>query len=133
MTYSKRLEDIQILAVDDEKLMLRLVFDVLAQQGFRHVTLATTGHQAIELVAERPFDLIITDLKMEGMDGLGVVRFVRQSLTSSCPRVPIIMLTATTEIKAVLEARDTGINEYLLKPFTAEQLMMRIRNIFEKP
>lgn len=130
---SNQLEKLQVLIADDEKMFLRLVYDVLKQLGFRHITVAHSGRKAIELASSQPFDFIISDWRMGDLDGIDLIRFVRSSGEALNPRVPIILLTGNTEAHYVLTARDAGVNEYVIKPFTAEQLVKRIRSIIEKP
>ncbi len=128
-----QLATIRVLTVDDEKTILRLVYDVLARLGFRDITMAHSGRQAIELVSKQPFDLIISDWQMGDLTGIDLVEFIRNNPACICPRVPIIMLTGNTEAHYVIRARNTGINEYLIKPFSSEQLVKRIRGIIERP
>jgi two-component system, chemotaxis family, chemotaxis protein CheY len=128
-----QLQNIQVLIVDDEEMIQRLVYDVLMRLGFRTVTVADSGRKAINLVTKQSFDFIITDWRMGDMDGIDLIRFVRSSPKSPCPHIPIILLTGNTEARYVLTARDAGVNEYIIKPFTAEQLVKRIRAIVERP
>lgn len=128
-----QLGNIQVLIVDDERTFSRLVYDVLSSLGFRNITVATSGRQAIDLASRQPFDLIISDWQMGDLDGIDLVEFVRTSPQSLSPHVPIIMLTGNTEAHYVLRARDAGIHEYLIKPFTSQQLVKRIRQIIERP
>lgn len=130
---NNHLEKIQVLIVDDELTIQRLVYDVLMQLGFRFVSVANSGRKAIELVSRMPFDFIITDWRMGDLDGIDLIRFVRTSPELPRPHIPIILLTGNTEARYVLTARDAGVNEYLIKPFTAEQLIKRIRAIIERP
>lgn len=130
---SGQLHKIQVLIVDDERLIQRLVYDVLMKLGFRQITVASSGRKAIELVSRQTFDFIITDWRMGDLDGIDLIRFVRANPASTCPRIPIILLTGNTEAHYVLTARDAGVNEYVIKPFTAEQLVRRIRSIIERP
>jgi len=128
-----RLEKVSILIVDDEKLIQRLVTAVLESLGFKSLVIANNGQKAIELLSTQRFDLIITDWRMPDMDGLEFINFVRHSPKSFSPRIPIIFLTGNTEVHHVLTARDAGVNEYMIKPFTAEQLVKRIRSVIEHP
>ena len=130
---NSQLQNIQVLIVDDEKMIQRLVYDVLAQLGFRQITVASSGRQAIHLVATKPFDFVITDWRMQDLDGIDLVDFVRKSPESKCPHVPVILLTGNSEAHYVVRARDAGVNEYIIKPFAAEQLVKRIRAVIEKP
>jgi len=127
------LATISVLVVDDEKLIAKLVRDVLTKLGFSAITTATSGREAIDLFRRKPFDMIITDWRMDDMDGMDLIRFVRHSSRSPNPRVPILLLTGNTEKKEVLFARDTGVTEYLIKPFSARQLVDRIKFVIEKP
>ena len=124
---------LRVLIVDDEKTIQRLVLDVLLSLGFKDITTANSGRQAIELVSNNDFDFIITDWFMADMDGIDLVRFIRKSPESCCPSMPIIMLTGNTELHDVKTAVDTGIDAYLIKPFSAAQLVQRIRRIIEHP
>lgn len=128
-----RLGDIRILLVDDEKQILTLVSDVLSHLGFRDITKAMTGRMGMELVAKQKFDFIITDWRMPDAEGIDLVRFIRNDSKSLSPHVPVIMLSGNTEAHYILEARDAGVNEYVIKPFTAEQIVKRLRAIIERP
>jgi two-component system, chemotaxis family, chemotaxis protein CheY len=128
-----QLKNIKVLIVDDEKLIQRLVYDVLVELGFRLITIASSGRQAIRLASAQAFDFIISDWRMGDLDGIDLIEYLRTSPDSPNPRIPIILLTGNTEAHYVLRARDAGVNEYLIKPFAADQLVRRIRAIIEKP
>lgn len=130
---NSNLQNIKVLIADDERMIQGLVYDVLKQLGFTQITIANSGRQAIELVSKFPFDFIISDWRMKDLDGIDLIRFVRTSPESPNPHIPIILLTGNTESYYVLTARDAGVNEYLIKPFTAEQLVRRIRSLIERP
>lgn len=133
MTSQNRLEDLQLLLVDDEKQMSRLLSDVLGNLGFKDFTIANDGQAAIDFVKERTFDFIVTDWRMPNVEGIELVRFVRFNARCRCPHVPIIMLSGNTELRYICEARDAGVNEYVIKPFSASQLVRRIKSIIERP
>lgn len=128
-----RLSNISMLVVDDERLMTKLVSDVLATLGFTAVTTAHSGRQAMELFMQKSFDIIVSDWRMGDMDGMDLVRFVRTGPYSPNRRIPIILLTGNSERQEVLHARDMGVTEYMIKPFSARQLVDRIRFVIEKP
>ena len=127
------LQNIHVLIADDERMIQRLVYDVLTQLGFRKITVASSGRQAIDLLKRQPYDFIITDWRMKDFEGIDIINFVRSSPDSPNPRMPIIMLTGNTEAHYVCTARDAGVNEYLIKPFTTDQLVRRIRSLIERP
>jgi DNA-binding response OmpR family regulator len=129
---ANELKALRVLIVDDEALIQRLVYNVLTKLGFRSITVANSGRQAINLVSKQSFDFIITDWRMEDMDGIELIRFIRTS-SGVDSRVPIILLTGNTEARDVIEARDAGVTEYIIKPFSAEHLVRRIRAVIERP
>jgi len=133
MKSNNNLEKIKVLIVDDEKLIQRLVYDVLTRLGFRLITVANSGRQAMDLVAKLEFDFIITDWQMKNLNGIDLIRYVRSSPHTKNGRIPFIMLTGNSEVRDVVEARDAGVNEYIIKPFSSEQLVRRIRSIIERP
>ncbi len=127
------LKNVSILVVDDTTLMQQLIHDVLKRLGFQKVVVVNSGRKAIELVAQHSFDFIITDWRMDDMTGIDLIRYVRTAPQSRNPHIPIIMLTGNSEVRDVIEARDVGVNEYMIKPFSAEQLVKRIRSVIEHP
>src|SRR5690606_20664550 len=78
-------------------------------------------------------DILITDWSMYPMDGLALTRHIREKLNNTNRFIPIVMLTGRGERKHVLAARDSGVTEYIVKPFTAQTLYKRIRNVVETP
>jgi DNA-binding response OmpR family regulator len=127
------LSKIHILVVEDDRIMRTLVRDMLQIMGFSHVTLASDGLEAIECLNTLTPDIIVCDWKMQGMDGLAMTQFIRERAPGGKRFVPIIMLTGRSEEHHVLRARDAGINEYLIKPFTAQHLFDRIKMVIENP
>jgi len=123
----------RVLIVDDERMMHKLVRDILTQFGFQDITSATSGRKAIELASRQTYDFVITDWRMGDLDGIDLVRFLRQAPNSPGPRTPVIMLTGNSEAHYVLTALDAGVNGYLIKPFSVKQLVQRIRTVIEQP
>lgn len=128
-----KLDNLKVLVVDDEKLIKKLVCEVLSKLGFYHIKLASSGREAMELVEEFDFDFIITDWHMKDLNGIDLIRHVRSSPLSKNGRIPFIMLTGNSEARDVIEARDAGVNEYVIKPFSVDQLVRRVRSIIERP
>jgi len=125
------LERLNLLVVDDNKHMRALVKSILHALGVRSVHEAIDGADAFKELRHFPADLIICDWNMEPLDGLDFVRLVRTGGDSPNPYVPIIMLTGHTEMNRVLEARDSGVHEFLAKPISAKKLYSRIKAIIE--
>ena len=127
------LERLNFLVVDDNRHMRSLVRSVLHALGARHIEEATDGADAYARLGTYATDVIICNWQMSPMDGLEFVRLLRTDTDSPNPFVPVIMLTAHTEAKRVMEARDAGVTEVLAKPISARQLYSRIRAVIERP
>jgi two-component system, OmpR family, KDP operon response regulator KdpE len=110
-----------ILVVDDEPQITRVLKTTLSGQGYG-VRTASDGEDALKEMKGWAPDLIITDLRMPGMDGLELCRRVR---TDS--RIPIIVLSVKGEETIKVEALDAGADDYITKPFSISELMARIR------
>ena len=127
------LNDVKILLVDDMKPMLTLTKSILTTFGFTHIFTAQNGEEAFNLLCKHDPDFIITDWIMEPMDGVQFTKKVRTDPRSPNPYVPIIMMTGFSSKLRVEGARDNGITEFLVKPFTAQDLYARVFQIIEKP
>ena len=127
------LRNLSILIVDDNYHMLRIVRTILQGFGVGQVAEATDAAEAFEQFRSRIFDMVIVDYMMDMLDGIDFVRLVRTAEDSPNPYVPVIMLTAYSERRHVVQARDIGVNEFLCKPVTAEQIYQKIRAVTENP
>lgn len=123
----------KILVIDDMAPMLTLCKSILNIFGFKNVYLANDGKEALDLTIRHDPDLIITDWMMKPMDGLEFTREVRKNPLCPNPYVPIIMMTGFSSKLRVEAARDCGITEFLVKPFTSRDLYNRIMQIIERP
>ncbi|MEQ1707596.1 MAG: response regulator [Terricaulis sp.] len=117
--------DIQVLVVDDNRQARMLLRSMLNAGGVRHIAEAGAGGDAFKALGSG-IDLVLLDWQMSPMDGLAFTREVRWRIDSPRPYVPIIMLTAHTEISRVAAARDAGISGFVKKPISAQQLFARI-------
>lgn len=127
------LERLNFLIVDDNKHMRALVKSILHALGVKNVIEAGDGADAFKELRHYPADIIICDWNMEPLDGLDFTKLVRTGSDSPNPFVPIIMLTGHTEMNRVMEARDSGVHEFLAKPISAKKLYSRIRTIIDRP
>jgi len=127
------LERLNFLIVDDNKHMRALVKNILNALGCRNCVEAGDGADAFKELRHFSADIIICDWNMDPLDGLDFVRLVRTGQDSPNPLVPIIMLTGHTEMNRVMQARDSGVNEFLAKPVSAKKLYSRICSIIERP
>jgi two-component system alkaline phosphatase synthesis response regulator PhoP len=116
-----------ILAVDDEKSIVRLVQVNLERQGYNVLT-AFDGRQALERIAADQPDMVICDVMMPYMDGFEVLRQIRQNVATR--DLPVIMLTAKAMDNDVFEGYRSGATCYLTKPFSPPELISFVKRIF---
>ena len=116
----------QILIVDDEPFMLRLLEASLKKGGF-NVASCRSGEVALEWAAERAPALVILDLMMPGLDGLETLRYMR--LLPALRDVPVIMLTAKGHQLAQVAAEECGVQVFLTKPFSPSQLLEETKRL----
>lgn len=116
----------KILVVDDEAKILKMVSDYLEAVGFE-VTGALDGISALKKYREFDFDLIVLDFMMPGLDGIDVIRRIREESS-----VPIVMLTARAEESDKLMGLEIGADDYIVKPFSMKELAARIRAVLRR-
>jgi PAS domain S-box-containing protein len=112
-----------VLVVDDNADMNHHICVVL--QNYFHVVTAANGKQALEKIAMEPPDLVVTDIMMPEMDGIQLLKTLRQDRRTA--RLPVIFLTARAGEESRTEGFETGADDYLVKPFTANELLSRVR------
>jgi signal transduction histidine kinase len=115
----------RILLVDDNADLRTYVAGLLGRV-FRHVETATNGNDALERVRAQPPDLILSDVMMPGLDGFGLVRALRAGEDTRA--IPIILLSARAGDESTVEGLQSGADDYLVKPFSARELLVRVRN-----
>ncbi len=119
----------KLLVVDDDPGLLLAVSETLIAEGFEVIT-ARRGAEAMVRIAENLPDLIISDIRMPGMDGYALVRNLRSSPRTRL--VPIIFLTAKDEVADRIAGFRTGVDAYLTKPFESEELIAIVKSILER-
>lgn len=127
------LKNVSVLIVDDQDFIRMLIRQILKAMGCRNIKEASNGNDAWADVAISPPDVIIADWEMQPSNGLEFTRKIRRHPKSPNPFVPIIMMTGHTELDRVIEARDSGISEYVIKPLSAKSLIARIQAVIENP
>ncbi len=116
-----------ILIVDDYKTMLRIIRNLLKQLDFNNVDEASDGTEALKLLRERDFELVISDWNMEPMTGLQLLREVRSDI--KLKKLPFIMITAESKTENVVAAKEAGVSNYIVKPFNAETLKQKLASV----
>jgi two-component system chemotaxis response regulator CheY len=120
----------KVLVVDDFATMRKIVRNILKQIGFENITEAEDGTAALRVVKSEPFGLVVSDWNMPNMTGLDLLKAIRQD--PQIANLPVLMVTAEGLKENVMEAVKAGVNNYVVKPFTAEVLQEKIENIFKK-
>jgi two-component system KDP operon response regulator KdpE len=117
----------KILIVDDEPRVVRLVSEVMKAMGYQVIT-AGSGKPALEMVAlERPNLVLLDVLLPDGMNGYQICRRIREFSD-----VPVIMLTAKAQESDLLQGFDSGADDYLTKPFSAKELVARVKAVLRR-
>jgi len=116
-----------ILVVDDSPDTLEVLQRNLKSKGYR-VFIAPGAVEAIKILESTPMDLVITDLKMPGVDGLSLVRHIQENFKNT----EVMMITGYPSIEGAVEAVKTGAEEYLAKPFTDEELFSAVKGVLDK-
>ncbi len=111
-----------LLIIDDEKNYLLVLEDLLAEDGYEVIT-ADSGERGLEIVRSSDLDVLITDMKMPGMDGMVLLEHCH----TEKPDLPVIMMTAFGSVEKAVEAMRKGAFDYILKPFKNEELKLTIR------
>ena len=117
-----------LLIVDDISDNIQVLGHVLAKEDYL-VSFATDGRQALEMIAENDFDLILLDIMMPRMDGYEVCRRLKRLPDKS--EIPVIFLTARTEAQDIIKGFEVGAVDYVTKPFNAPELLARVRTHIE--
>ncbi len=116
-----------VLVVDDEEVLRRNLARYLRLNGF-DVETCPSAEAALELLGSRPFGLVITDLRMPGMDGLQLIRY----LQNHHPDVLSILMTAYASVESAVEALRSGASDYLLKPVSLDELGRKVEALLER-
>lgn len=118
-----------VLIADDEPDVVDLVEFHLQRDGF-DVLRAADGLQAVKLVKEHKPDLVVLDIMMPGLDGVGVLKKLRQG--NSTRHLPVIMLTARSQMGDRITGLEAGADDYLTKPFSPRELVLRITGLLKR-
>jgi DNA-binding NtrC family response regulator len=117
----------RLLLVDDERIALRNLEHVLAREGYEIVA-TQSGRHALDLVDSQPFDLVLTDLKMDKVDGMQLLQHVK----ARHPDVEVIMITGYATLESAVEAMKVGAFHYISKPFRLDEVRQTVAEALEK-
>ncbi len=133
MNNAVNLDRLRTLIVDDNAHMINIVKTILRGFGMKHFYDAQDAAEAFSLVKSESMDLIIVDYQMDLLDGLDFIKLVRTADDSPAPFIPVIMLTAYSERKRVIAARDAGVTEFCNKPVNAQELFRKLVSVIDHP
>ncbi|MDQ7823509.1 MAG: sigma-54 dependent transcriptional regulator [Candidatus Eremiobacteraeota bacterium] len=117
----------KILVVDDEAVVLDVIKKILSPRGFRVYT-ATNVVDAIKILETKPFDIVITDLKMPKVSGFDLMRHIRSNYRD----IEVMVITGYPSIEGAVQAVKIGAEEYLTKPFTGDELISSVNRLAER-
>lgn len=120
--------DMKILVVDDFATMRRIIRTTLKQLGLQNIIEAADGTEALEILRTGNIDFVITDWNMPKMTGLELLKAIRADAVLK--NTPVLLVTAEAEKENVIQAAQAGVNNYIVKPFTAAVLREKILKIF---
>jgi two-component system chemotaxis response regulator CheY len=123
-------KNIEILVVDDFSTMRRIVRNQLRELGFGNIHEAEDGNAALQVLRARRIDFVVTDWNMPEMSGLELLKAIRAD--DAFKSIPVLMVTAEAKREQIIEAAQSGVNGYVVKPFTAATLQEKIEKIFER-
>ena len=115
----------RVLVADGSSTMRKIIARSLASLGITEVLEAADGAKAVAAFQRQAFDLVLTDWNLPNKSGLQVLREIREMDSE----VPIVMVTTAGERSCVLSAIEAGVSDYLLKPFTADRLLEKLRSL----
>ena len=120
----------KVLTVDDFPTMRRIVKTLLRQLGYSNISEAEDGLAALAKLKQEKFDLVLLDWNMPKMTGLELLKAIRAD--ENMRQIPVIMITAEGRKEDVIEAAKAGVNNFIVKPFTAETLEEKLAKVLDK-
>lgn len=117
----------KILIVDDIRNMRVIIRNVLVVLGYQDVDEASSGEEAIHMLRKEPYDMVISDWVMGAMSGYDLLKAVRSD--ADLKNMSFVMMTAEAQSANILDAKDAGVDAYIIKPFTAETLLKKLRTV----
>ena len=120
-------KSMNVLVIDDYKTMVRIVRNLMEQLGFKNVDEAGDGKTALEMMQNKRYGLVLSDWNMQPMTGLELLQQVRADAATKA--VPFVMVTAEAKAENVVAARQAGVNNYVIKPFTLAVLKQKLSSV----
>lgn len=128
-----KFDKLSMLVVEDTQPMQKLLVSVLEALGIKNVETKANGEDAFHAFVQRNHDIVLSDWSMDPIDGIALTRMLRKHDMSPNKLVPVILITGYSAWSRVEEARDAGVTEFLVKPFTAHDIARRITHVINRP
>ncbi len=127
--------NLRILVVDDISVMRLFIVKTLKELGVKKIFEAEDGNSALNSVEEnfinnKKIDLIISDINMPNMDGIDLLQAIRRNSHREIKETPFLIVSASNETSKILKASELGITNYILKPYSPDNLKKKIKDIF---
>ncbi|MDB5037961.1 MAG: response regulator [Bacteriovoracaceae bacterium] len=131
----KNQKNLSFLVVDDEPILVQFIVDVLKGMGFDQIDTSNNGENAYSLctakmIQENPYDIIISDWRMPLMTGIELLEKIRKN--GKLRNTAFVMITAVDDVTQIKQAAQSRVDQYILKPFKAEELEKKLMIIIEK-
>ena len=121
------MDEFSVLLVDDEKEFLETLMKRLLKRGIK-VAGANSGEEALRILKETPPDVVLLDVRMQGMDGIQTLREIKKIR----PLVQVIMLTGHANLEVAVEGMEAGAFDYLMKPTDVDELLYKLEDAFKR-
>ncbi|WP_334146104.1 response regulator [Hyphomicrobium sp.] len=122
-----RRKDLELLIVEDREVMLKIIRRLLVELGFVRIDQAANGCQAVGMIREKRYDLILSDWNMDGMSGFDLLKVVRADPRTH--QTPFVLVTAEAKRENILAAKAAGATGYLVKPFKLDVLERTLEGV----
>jgi len=117
-------KSMNVLVIDDYKTMVRIVRNLLQQLGFTNIDEAADGVTALNMIRGKTYGLVLSDWNMQPMTGFDLLKAVRADQQTKA--LPFVLVTAESKVENVVAARQAGVNNYIIKPFTLAVLKQKL-------
>lgn len=121
------MDECRVLLVDDEKEFLETLLKRLLKRKVK-VAGVNSGEEALKILKETPFDVVVLDVRMQGMDGIQTLREIKKIR----PLVEVIMLTGHANLEIAVEGMEVGAFDYLMKPTDVDELLYKLEDAFKR-
>jgi CheY-like chemotaxis protein len=123
------MQSLKVLVVDDDETLLELIGELLESIGVRTVHKTTSVYKALDILARRKADLVISDIQMKPIDGLDFIRTLRRDYPEPLRSIPVLMISGSDMKDASRCALDAGANSFLAKPFSRDELKIALARV----